>query len=304
MRLAILFWCYKRPEICVDRLRLLRRFNPDAPIFCLFGGDTGQADLYRRRLGPYVDDFYVFRQGPPEGSDELLARFRGGLWWKYVYGDLLLAAWYRDRGHDLAWDTVVVAQWDMLIYGPIERTFGALRPGQILLSGLRPVTEVEHSWGWVGAGEPAAESMYDEFLEHVRQRYGYRGEPLCCVAVVLALPREFLRRFASIERPELGFLEYRLPIYAQIFGIPFCTDHPFQPWWGAVERYRASSTLRARPREIWLLTILYHLLRRDGARVFHPYWAPAPVGFWGWLRALPRALLQPIASRLRTAWNR
>lgn len=304
MKLAILFWCYKRADVCEDRLRLLRHFNPETPIFCLFGGQLEEADEYRHRLAPLVDDFFVFAGGPPEGSQELLDRFRGGVWWKYIYGDLLLAAWYRERGHELDWDTVVVTQWDMLIYGPIEQAFSTLRPGQILLSGLRPVKEVEEGWGWVGAGEPAAQPMYEEFLDHVRQRYGYDQEPLCCVAVVLALPRTFLRRFADIERPELGFLEYRLPIYAQAFDIPFCTDHPFRPWWGAVEKYSWKSTLRARPREIWAPTILSNVLRPDGARVFHPYWARAPRGFWGWTKALAGSLIRPITTRLTPVWDR
>ena len=311
MRLAVLFWCYKRRDICEDRLRLLRRDNPSLPIFCLFGGDPGEADDYRRSLEPLVDDFYAFDGAPPvptpddeETGGDLLDRFRGGVWWKYVYGDLLLAAWYRDRGHRLEWDTVVVVQWDMLIYGRVEAAFAALGRGEILLSGLRPVREVEGRWGWVGAGDPAAEPMYEEFLAHVRERYGYRQEPMCCVAVVLALPREFLRRFAEIERPELGFLEYRLPIYAQAFGVPFCTDHPFRPWWGAVERYSFKSTLRARPREIWAPTILVNLLRRDGARVFHPYWARAPRDPWSWTKALAASLVRPITTRLRPVWAR
>lgn len=303
MKIAILFWCYKRLEICEDRLRLLRADNPRTPIFCLFGGEAADAEEYRQRLEPLVDDFYTFEGGPPPGSEELLAGFRGGVWWKYIYGDLLLGAWYRDRGHQLDWDTVVVIQWDMLLYGPVDAAFDCLEPGQILLSGLRPVAEVKEDWGWVGAGEPAAKPMYEEFLDHVRERYGFDGDPLCCVAVVLALPREFLRRFADIERPELGFLEYRLPIYAQAFGIPFCTEHPFRPWWGAVEKYSWNHTLRARPREIWAPTILWNVRRDGGARVFHPYWAPAPRGVWGWTKALLGALIRPITTRLTPYWN-
>ena len=283
---------------------MLRRDNPEAPIFCLFGGPEEEIEAYRRHLEPLVDDFFAFRGGPPEGSQKLLDRFRGGVWWKYVYGDLLLAAWYRDRGHQLEWDTVVVVQWDMLVYGPIERTFSCLEPGQMLLSGLRPVREVQAGWGWTGSGDPAAQPMYQEFLDHMRDHYGFDQEPLCCVAIVLALPRDFLERFALIDRPELGFLEYRLPIYAQVFGTPFCTEHPFRPWWGAVEEYSRNHTLRARPREIWAPTILANLARRDGARVFHPYWERAPRGCWGWTKALAGSVVRPITTRLTPVWDR
>lgn len=30
-RLAILFWYYKQPEVCLDRANLLRRLNPGVP---------------------------------------------------------------------------------------------------------------------------------------------------------------------------------------------------------------------------------------------------------------------------------
>ena len=303
MKLAILFWCYKRPEICEDRLRHLRAESPGTPIYCLFGGEAEDIEEYRTRLGPLVDDFYAFQGGPPPGSEELLAGFRGGVWWKYIYGDLLLGAWYRERGHELEWDTVVVIQWDMLLYGPVDDAFACLERGQILLSGLRPIAEVREGWGWLDAGGPAGRPMYDEFLEHIQERYGYDAEPHCCVAVVLALPREFLRRFSEIERPELGFMEYRLPMYAQAFGIPFCTEHPFRPWWGAVEKYSWNHTLRARPREIWALTIHHNVFHKEGARVFHPYWSKAPRGVWGWTRALLIALVRPITTRLTPHWN-
>ena len=52
MKLAILFWCYKRPEICEDRLRHLRAESPGTKIYCLFGGEIEEAEEYRRRLEP------------------------------------------------------------------------------------------------------------------------------------------------------------------------------------------------------------------------------------------------------------
>ncbi len=298
MKLAILFWCYKNAELCEDRLQLLRQANRNAPIYLLYGGEPEEAAGFRARLARYVDDFYVFDDPPPLGSEELAGRFRGGVHWKYVFGDLLIAAWYRDRGAHLEWDTVVIVQWDMLVYGPIERVFACLEKDQVLFSGLRPIREVEEHWAWVAPKKPRDRAMYEEFLTHVRERYGYAAEPLGYVAIVTCLSRSFLERFSAIERPELGFLEYRLPIYAQIFGTPICTEHPFKPWWGAVEPYSRWSTLRARPDEISPLTIFMNLLRKDGARVFHPYWHRAPVGPAGFASAFAGALRRSLAGRM------
>jgi hypothetical protein len=301
MKLAILFWCYKEPELCRDRVALLRRENPRAPIFVLYGGAPEEAASFRAALADLCDDFYAFEDPPPPGAEDRVRNFRGGVHWKYVFGDLLIRAWHRDRGTRLEWDTVVVVQWDMLVFGPLERAFACLRPGEALFSGLRPVREVEESWAWVAPSQPAARATYLEFLAHVRERHGYAGEPLGYLAIVTCLPRAFLDRFVGIERPELGFLEYRLPIYAQVFGTPLCREHPFRPWWGSVEPYSRWSTLRARPVEVQPLTILANLARGNGARVFHPYWHRAPVGPLGWLSAFAGAIGRTLAIGKRRA---
>jgi hypothetical protein len=306
MKLAILFWCYKHPDLCRDRVELLRAHNPTAPIYVLFGGEEPDAPAFERALTDLVDDFWIHDQPPPPSlaGDEHGKTFRFGVFWKYSHGDLLISAWHRERGRELEWDSVVVVQWDMLIYGPIEEVFACLGEGQALFSGLRPVSEVSHRWIWASPSRPETWEAYQEFLGHVRERHGFEGDPLCCLAIVLAFPRAFLERYAEIERPELGFLEYRLPIYAQAFGTPLCRDHPFRPWWGAVEPFRPFSALRALPREIWAPTIAWNLLRPTGARVFHPYWHRAPRGALGWTAALLAAPFRIVGGALLGLWNR
>ncbi len=286
MKLATLFWCYKEPAICADRVRLLREHDPESPIYVLFGGDPAQTGEFRAQFGDLVDDFYVFDDPRPAGAGDADTTFRSGTHWKYLYGDLLIAAWFRDRGRALEWDTVVVVQWDMLVYGRLDDVFACLGEGEALFSGLRPIAEVEDDWNWVARSNAHERANYEAFLAHARERYGFGGEPRGYVAVVTCLPRVFLERFAEVDRPELGFLEYKLPIYAEAFGVPICEEHPFRPWWGAVEPFSKAHTLRARPDEISATTILSNLRRSDGARVFHPYWRRAPRGLVGWTRAI------------------
>ena len=299
MQLAILFWCYKDLRICRDRLEHLRRDNPHSPIYLLFGGEPADAQAFEASLGELVDDFYAFTDDPPEtASDGLQAGFRHGVFWKYAHGDLLISAWHRDRGRHLPWDTVVIVQWDMLLFGPVDQLFDFLEPGEILFSGLRPVREVEEQWIWTQHSRPAMRVEYESFLAHVAERYDYAAEPLCCVAVVMCFPRAFLERYHQIECPALGFLEYRLPIYAQVFNTPIRWEHPYKPWWGAVEGYKLFSSLRALPREVWVPTIVLNRALPSGARIFHPYWRPRPRGILGWTLAL----LDSIPRILHAAW--
>lgn len=80
--------------------------------------------------------------------------------------------------------------------------------------------------------------------------------------------------------------------------MPFCEDHPFKPWWRAVEGKKFAVTLTARTREIWIPTIAMNLRKRDGARVFHPYWRKTPRGALGWTIALVDAFPRLVLSFL------
>jgi hypothetical protein len=125
-------------------------------------------------------------------------------------------------------------------------------------------------------------------------RFGFDKRPLCCLFVVVCLSRHFLDQYSRVEQPELGFLEYRVPIYGQIFGIPFCTDHPFEPWWDDIEPFEKGSPLMAWKRQVYGGTILGHLLNPWGARVFHPYRALAPIGIKQWASCLATAIARKI----------
>ncbi|HAX77128.1 MAG TPA: hypothetical protein DCY88_15160 [Cyanobacteria bacterium UBA11372] len=296
MKLAILFWFYKEPEICKNRLEIIRQSNPNISIYGLYGGDLADAERHRLVLDPYLDDFYAF----PENKDSL---------WKWLQGDLLLTHWYRERGKDLSWDTILIVQWDMLVFGAVEQLFSMLQKDQILLSGLRPIAEVEDDWSWVTPKIPDRRQQYLEFLDHIRTTYDYRQEPLGCLFIVVCLPRIFLDKYSRVEQPELGFIEYRIPMYAQIFGIPFCENHPFQAWWvdvdpvfrvkNPIKRAFNAFNLRFNPnplnparRDISLIPIYKHLNAKTGARIFHPYQQSFPMKKRQLLKALLNELKQ------------
>jgi hypothetical protein len=299
MKLAVLFWFYKEPEVCKNRLDILRKNNPTIPIYGVYGGDLAAVDDHKAILHPYLDDFYVFN----EDKDSR---------WKWLQGDLMLTQWYRERGKDLSWDSVVIVQWDMLVFGRIEEMFSMLRKDQILLSGLRPIAEVESEWLWVTPKVPEYRQQYLEFLDHIQKTYNYRDEPVGCLFIVVCLPRIFMESYAQLEQPELGFLEYRIPMYAQIFGIDFCENHPFQAWWvdvdpmfhakNPVKRMLNSIQLRLNPnplnparRDISLIPIFRHLKTQTGARIFHPYGPIFPLKSQEWFGALMQEFRQDFA---------
>ncbi len=259
MRLAILFWFYRDPLLCQNRLRMLRRRNPGLPVYGLYGGPLGEAGRYREALDGMLEDFWAF----PDDADRA---------WKWRHGDLVLARWGAERGHQLEWDSVFVAQWDMVTTAALSSFLPDMVVGDMLLSGVRPVREVEGWWQWVRG---PARREYDAFMAHVAEVYGAVDDPLCCQFIGMVVPRQFLERYAGISRPELGFLEYKLPVYAQVFGTPLVEDTCFRPWWPeepATSRAKRTATLmHAWRTPVRLPVMLYESWRPGGRRVFHPY---------------------------------
>jgi KaiC/GvpD/RAD55 family RecA-like ATPase len=264
MNLAILFWFHKDVPICINRLRLLRRYNPDVPVFALYGGERADIETFKAQLAPYIDDFFHFSQ---EKSAE----------WKWWNGDLMITDWYSKRGQTLPWDTIVVVQWDMLVFDSVHKIFAGLTDGQMLLSSLRPVKEVESHWPFT----TKYREEYDEFINHIQSELNYSGPALCCNFVVACLPRRFFESYVRVKNPGPGFIEYRVPTYAEMFGIPFYKSKRFDCLWvdepgaGSVSRWKRVLTTSAL--YIPFLTIIYHLLRKDGSRIFHPVEIPFPI---------------------------
>lgn len=268
---------------------MLRKYNPNTPIYGLYGGEPKEADQYSSILSSYLDDFYTFTQNKDSN-------------WKWHLGDLLITDWYRERGKNLNWDTIIIVQWDMLIFGAVNDLFAMLKQDQILLSGLRPIKEVEDDWSWTSPSIiPGLREQYLNFLEYVHKKYDYNQEPLCCLFIVVCFPRSFLEKYSRVEQPELGFLEYKVPTYAQIFKTPFCTEHPFKAWWPGDPATRSAKTLNAKRHDVTIMTILRHLLDREGVRVFHPYRKIFPLRKGQWFWVLPVVLQERLEWLVRKA---
>ena len=281
----MVFWFYRDTEVCQNRLRLLRRRNPGTPIYGLYGGPPVDEHHFAAALGPMLDDFWAFRE-----VDDTA--------WKWRHGDLMLARWFAARGEGLAWDTVFVAQWDMVVTAPLAQLLPPLQPGEMLLSGLRPVREVAEWWRWTRWEETGAE--YRAFLAHVEAGYGPVADPQCCQFIGLVLPRQFLRRYAAIDEPELGFLEYKVPVYAQAFGVPLLPDTCFRPFWpedpATAGAARSATMLHAWRTPVRLPFMLSEAWRPGGRRIFHPYHGIYPHDPRSVAEAVRRRRREPAAS--------
>ena len=258
MKLTILFWFYKEAEVCANRLELLKRTNPGLKIFGLYGGPQKNASFFRKALRSYLDDFYVSPFRSPG--------------WKWINGDLVILDWYAKRGRRLSWDSVVVVQWDMLVFAPLARIFKGLKRGQIFLSGFRTISpKIERRWDWTKP-QGTERGNYLRFLEHVRKQYGYRAKARICLFILQVLPRVFFERYLRVKNRNVGMLEYKIPTYAEILGIPVFRKDLGVKW----DEGRKNRPLNAIPRGISSAYIRAQLRKRGGWRIFHPYYRKWP----------------------------
>jgi len=257
MQPDVLFWFYKEFTFCRKRLIHLRKKNPEVKIYALYGGPLSKSSLARSQIEELVDDFYAY-PGPQAPE------------WKWQYGDHLIASWHRERGRHLPWETIFVMQWDMLVLDRLDQIFVDLKPGQILLSGFDRFDAVSDWWPWAKQVETVG-----EFRQLLQEDFNFHEELFVCLFIVACLPREFLNRYVATGPPVRGFLEYRVPTMAKLFGIPFCNSESFQPWWAANPATPQPPSdrwcLNAVGKNIPLAVILAELGLTNGRRIFHPY---------------------------------
>lgn len=250
---AILFWFYKEVEVCKNRLDLLKKHNPDIQIFGLFGGNIDEFESYQEILGHYFDDLYCFtKTSDPD--------------WKWIHGDLVILDWYEHRGKSLNWDHIAIVQWDALLFDNINFLFKDIRPEEIVLSGHRILdSKLEQVWDWTRSDKEKRKN-YLEFLEYVKEKYGYAGPTYCCLFIFQILNKTFFEKYLEVENKELGMLEYKVPIYAKIFNIPI---HEYEL--GVRWHDNTNVAMNAIPKEIPATYIKEELTKPTGYRIFHPY---------------------------------
>ncbi len=253
MKLAILFWFYKEPEICENRLQLLKKHNPNLKIFGLYGGKYQEEVFYREKLGKYLDDFFTTKS-----KDEKR---------KWIHGDLSILEWFNKRGMSLEWDSIVVIQWDMLVLDSLLKLFQGLGKDQIYFSGLRRLNEeIESRWSWTSP-EYNHRKNYLNFKKYIKDQYNYGEQLMCCLYILEVLPKIFLEKFLTVQNREIGMLEYKDPTYAKIFGLKF-----FKKDFGVLWFQNVPKPLNAHPKEIETKYIQEELAKQNGWRIFHPYY--------------------------------
>lgn len=260
MDLCTLFWFYKEPEICENRLQLIRKYNPDIKIFGLYGGNIEDEQKYKSLLGSYLDDFYTC---PFSDSH-----------YKWIHGDLVLLDWFNQRGKFLSWDSSIVVQWDMLVFDSLREQFQGINENQVYFSGLRELSKLtEYTWWWTTPFLSDNRLEFVKFKNYLEEKFQYKDKILASQFILEVLPRGFYQAYLDLSIRELGMLEYKVPTLAKLLGFSFYNKD--LPVMGFGSGLRKTPLTALRPLNLPITIsesyIKNELLKDNGWRLFHPY---------------------------------
>ncbi len=202
MRRAILFLYHKRPDICLNRILILRRFNPGMAIYGMYGGPNLAAP-YLPFNNNYVLPFSHWR-------------------FKWQNGDLCARQWFIDCGHKFRFDMLHIVEWDLVCLRTLDKLFQNVRDG-VAVTDVKTIHEWRlKNWYWIRTLERSAD--LEELRSFIRKTYGETFSDERQVAGLFAgasMSRAFLERYAEAEPFARTFLndEIRMPLFAQAFGM-------------------------------------------------------------------------------------
>jgi hypothetical protein len=253
MNRIILFHFHDHFEVCKNRLEMFKTFNPHIPILGLYGGPHENFKSACSLLEPWLMHVY---EVPVEGRA-----------WKWQHGDLCLRMWHRDIGMHIPFDMLHQMEWDILFFDDLENVYSHVLEGGVGLTALTPLEKIEHIWSWAYLEYRKKERA--ELLAYVKEKFSYEGELYACQGPASCFSRSFLDQYAAVDVPELLNVEFRLPLFAQIFGIPLFNNHAIYREILDKEEMRF---FNCEQKEIERSLILEELAKPWGRRVFHPFY--------------------------------
>lgn len=265
LKLAILFWFYKDVDVCENRLQLLKKQNPDSKIYWLYGWSKSQENKFKKKLNKYLDNFYT----TPEKNS-----FK-----KWIHGDLYILDRYQKIWKKLEWDSIILAQRDLLIFQPIKDIFKWIKKDEIFLPHHDLITKKVESNRYRTSIKSYNNKQdtdkikihmrknYLEFKKYIKEEYWFQSTLPRIIFMTAILPRIFFEKYQTVKEIKIGFLEYKIPTYTKIFKIKRFKKYL---WEKIIPVDKCP--MNADAIEIKKEYIASQLKRKNWRRIFHPYY--------------------------------
>lgn len=219
MNRAVLLRFHKDPQLVQNRIELLRYFNPNLPIYGLYGGIPEEFESFANQL---------------TGLDHIATLDITDPNIKWRFSDFSILSWFEQHGKFLPFDVLHISEYDLVMLESMEKIYPYFPDQQppVYLTGLKPLAEVKVRSNWFTNQDfPVAECL--ELEQLFKNKYGLKNL-LGSKSPGSTLTKEFLMGYAQLDLPLIGFDEMRQPAIAQILGIEikdtgFCREFWDEP---------------------------------------------------------------------------
>lgn len=234
-----------------NRLKLIKKIDPDIPIYGIFGGEKMDYKDAKKSLDTYMEDIFLI---PVENNR-----------WKWLHADITYQMWYKSVGRNVTFDMAYVMEWDLLILEKLKDVFPHANDQTAIFTGLIALEKVEKHWYWMKKENRA---KVESFYEKVSQYYSLRFTRYACLGPGLCAPRNFFEGLQELKLFEADISdEIKLPVWSQIMGIKPVSNNFYMKWFSFFEMQYFNANVA----DIELESIVRQLNKKNGRRVFHPF---------------------------------
>lgn len=253
----ILFRFHSNYDICKERVKILKYFNPNVPIYGLFGGDKSDWNLVNK----------IFHDSPLEGIQISTSTDR---YWKWLHPEHTLREWYQLYGHRIQFDLLFDEEWDILPAAPLSKLYTKIPEFKsIALTGLEDFEKVKDRWRWVI--DSSHRTDFINFQEYIKEAFKIEKILYASLGPGQIFTRQFLEDFASLYL-DMSFVnpivsEIIYPVVAQILDYTVIDTGLYLGWFHKDEAIKFFNC--------WYIPIEKNIITEEikkekGRRVFHP----------------------------------
>jgi len=250
-KFIIIYRYHKDFELVLERVNLIKYIDPDISVYGIYGGASEKFTEANKKLKSVFEDNYLIKV--EDGN------------WKWLHADITYQMWYNDVGKAIDFDYVAVLEWDLLLMETIQNLFPSPQNDTLLMSGIIPMEKVSKFWFW---SRPENQKKYQTFKDKVEKHYKVEIKDYAMLGPGLFMPRAFLDCLGESKLFEAEVTdELKMPVWAQVFGFKFESNHFYRNWFSFFEQHFFNANIV----DIRHSTVLKQLDKRNGRRAFHPY---------------------------------
>ena len=249
----VLFRFYKDFDVVNERLRILRYFDPDLPIFGLYGGPIDEFGIAKKSLENNFENLWCF----PENREPS---------WKWFHTDIMQKEWFRDFGYQVNFDFLISYEYDLLTLSPLRQLLPNINDTTIAVSALENLDEIKNTWNWTSRS-PHKEK-FEKFSEYMKTTFGTEIQKTVCLGPGPVLPKKFMAAFSNTEDIDLVHEEISYPAYAEALGFNSMNNNLHPGFHAPPEEESLFSC--EKNATVTLESINNELKKPKGRRAFHP----------------------------------